>query len=265
MIQYILIRVYVLQRLKVLGNFTCSPLVTPVWQSSVLVQYYKKCSAFHHHPLMLSLKDIKIPVQTFLVKIGIQYIISLSNYYLPRLAWSDMVWEGVYTVFLHTTYIDLGIFDPIFPWKYPFKCKLHCKVFRIGSWKISQFWAAEVSDSIAALWAQKFMVTISMVPWCLLPLTAKQTKDWKLSLKNSQFCILNKKPWASAGRVIDSLLGENFHPIKCPPGLILWVWIRGLEIQILPCKWIICHWPSITLLLLVSLIWVLLICNVRFQ
>lgn len=43
-----------------------------------------------------------------------------------------------------------------------------------------KFWAAEVSDSIAALWTQ-LMVTISMAPWCLLQLTAKQTKDWKLS------------------------------------------------------------------------------------
>jgi len=34
MIQYILIRVCVLQRLKVLCKFTCSPLVTSVWQSS---------------------------------------------------------------------------------------------------------------------------------------------------------------------------------------------------------------------------------------
>lgn len=197
--------------------------------------------------LMFSLKDIKLPVQTFLVKIDIKSIISHSSYYLPPLFLHGLIWYGNgFIPSSCTIYIDLGILDPVFPWqwKYPFKCKPYCKVFRISGWKITQF---SISCLLCCEWQKMSGYHGHGHHQLLSPKCFNRIWELsrpKLSLKNSQLCTVNKILELQLGRVIDLLLGENFHPVKCPPGLILWVWIRGLERQILPCKWIIYHWPS---------------------
>lgn len=196
--------------------------------------------------LVLSLKDIKLPTQTFLVKIDIRCIISHSSCSLPPLFSHGLIWYGNgFILSSYTNYIDLGVFDPIFPWqqKYPFKCKLYCKVFRISGWKITPFsiFCFAVAEDVGVPWIWSASTSESKV--LQENLRAQQPKTFS---ENSQFCIVNKKPWASVGESTRFASGWNVHPAKFPLGLILGIWIRGLKIQILPCKWIICHWPSIS-------------------
>lgn len=221
MIQYILIRVYVLQRLKVLGNSTCSPLVTAVWQSSALVWYQKNGDAFHHHLPYASSEGHKVTSPDLFGKNRYQmYNFSQQLLFTTSLlAWSDMVWEWIYSVFLHTTDTDLGIFDPIFAWqqKYPFMCKLYCKVFRISGWKITQF---SVFCLFCCEWQKMSLYHGYSHRQLLSPKCCNRIWDLrspKLSLKNSQFCIVNKKPWASAGESNRFASGWKFSSCKISP------------------------------------------------
>lgn len=172
--------------------------------------------------LMFSLKDIKLLAQTFLVKIGIKCIISNSSYYLPPLFLHGLIWYG--NGFIPSSYTQLTHNRP---WHLPPHFSMTAEIpthvqtllqsFRISGWKITQ---CSIFCLFCCEW-QKMSVYHKYGHHQLLsPKCCNRIWDLrstKLSLKNSQFCIVNKKPWASAGKSNRFASGWKFSSCKISP------------------------------------------------